>query len=96
MEVTVFALLKSEGRVGGALAYRRADGSLVLYRFGALLLATGGAGKMYRVTSNSWESTGDGTLFRLTLPARPFVAGTMEPQPAPAPVAAAKVKVGRV
>jgi signal transduction histidine kinase len=42
------------------------------------------------------ESTGDGTLFRLTLPARPFVAGTMEPQPAPAPVAAAKVKVGRV
>ncbi len=61
MEVTVFALLKSEGRVGGALAYRRADGSLVLYRFGALLLATGGAGKMYRVTSNSWESTGDGT-----------------------------------
>jgi succinate dehydrogenase / fumarate reductase flavoprotein subunit len=61
MEVTVFALLKSEGRVGGALAYRRADGSFVLYRFGALLLATGGTGKMYRVTSNSWESTGDGT-----------------------------------
>ena len=61
METTVFALLKAEGRVVGALAYRRADGTLVLYRFGALLLASGGAGKMYRVTSNSWESTGDGT-----------------------------------
>jgi succinate dehydrogenase / fumarate reductase flavoprotein subunit len=61
MEVTVFKLLKVDGRVAGALAYRRADGSLVLYRCGALVLASGGAGKMYRVTSNSWESTGDGT-----------------------------------
>ena len=61
MEVTVFKLLKADGRLAGALAYRRADGSVILYRFGALLLATGGAGKMYRVTSNSWESTGDGT-----------------------------------
>ena len=61
MEVTVFKLLKSGGRVAGALAYRRADGSLILYRCSALLLASGGAGKMYRVTSNSWESTGDGT-----------------------------------
>jgi succinate dehydrogenase / fumarate reductase, flavoprotein subunit len=61
MEVTVSRLLKSEGRIAGALAYRRADGSLILYRCAALLLATGGAGKMYRVTSNSWESTGDGT-----------------------------------
>jgi succinate dehydrogenase / fumarate reductase flavoprotein subunit len=61
MEVTVFRLLKSDGRIAGALAYRRKDGSLILYRCAALLLATGGAGKMYRVTSNSWESTGDGT-----------------------------------
>jgi len=61
MEVTVFKLLKAEGRVAGALAYRRSDGSLILYRCGALVLASGGAGKMYRVTSNSWESTGDGT-----------------------------------
>jgi succinate dehydrogenase flavoprotein subunit len=61
MEVTVFRLLKTDGRIAGALAYRRADGSLILYRCAALLLATGGAGKMYRVTSNSWESTGDGT-----------------------------------
>ena len=61
MEVTVFKLLTADGRVVGALAYRRADGSLIMYRCGALLLASGGAGKMYRVTSNSWESTGDGT-----------------------------------
>jgi succinate dehydrogenase / fumarate reductase flavoprotein subunit len=61
MEVTVFKLLKAEGRIAGALAYKRADGSLILYRFAALVIASGGAGKMYRVTSNSWESTGDGT-----------------------------------
>jgi len=61
MEVTVFKLLKADGRIAGALAYRRSDGSLILYRCAALLLASGGAGKMYRVTSNSWESTGDGT-----------------------------------
>jgi succinate dehydrogenase / fumarate reductase flavoprotein subunit len=60
MEVTVFKLLTTDGRVVGALAYRRADGSLLMYRCGALVLASGGAGKMYRVTSNSWESTGDG------------------------------------
>ncbi len=61
MEVTVFKLLKADGRVAGALAYRRSDGSLILYRFSALVLATGGTGRAYRVTSNSWESTGDGT-----------------------------------
>jgi succinate dehydrogenase flavoprotein subunit len=61
METTVFKLLKSDGRIVGALAYRRADGSLILFRCAALVLASGGAGKMYRVTSNSWESTGDGT-----------------------------------
>jgi len=61
MEVTVFKLLKSEGRIAGAIAYRRSDGSVILYRCAALVLASGGAGKMYRVTSNSWESTGDGT-----------------------------------
>ena len=61
METTVFKLLKSEGRIAGALAYRRSDGSLILFRCASLVLASGGAGKMYRVTSNSWESTGDGT-----------------------------------
>ena len=61
MEITVFKLLRADGRVVGALAYRRKDGSLIQYRCKALVLATGGTGKMYRVTSNSWESTGDGT-----------------------------------
>jgi succinate dehydrogenase / fumarate reductase flavoprotein subunit len=61
MEVTVFKLFKAGGKVAGALAYRRSDGSLILYRCAALVLASGGTGKMYRVTSNSWESTGDGT-----------------------------------
>jgi succinate dehydrogenase / fumarate reductase flavoprotein subunit len=60
MEVTVFSLLTSDGRIAGALAYARADGRLILYRARAVLLASGGAGKIYRVTSNSWESTGDG------------------------------------
>jgi succinate dehydrogenase / fumarate reductase flavoprotein subunit len=61
METTAFKLLTADGRVVGALAYRRSDGSLILYRCSALVLASGGAGKMFRVTSNSWESTGDGT-----------------------------------
>ena len=60
MEVTVARLLTSEGRATGALAYRRADGKLVVYTARAILLATGGAGRIYRVTSNSWECTGDG------------------------------------
>jgi succinate dehydrogenase / fumarate reductase flavoprotein subunit len=61
MEVTVTRLLVSDGRVVGAVAYRRQDGGLVVYRAKSILLATGGLGKIYRVTSNSWESTGDGT-----------------------------------
>jgi succinate dehydrogenase / fumarate reductase, flavoprotein subunit len=60
MEVTVCRLLTSQGRAGGALAYRRADGKLVVYTARAVLLATGGAGRIYRITSNSWECTGDG------------------------------------
>jgi succinate dehydrogenase / fumarate reductase flavoprotein subunit len=61
MEVTVAGLLTSEKRIAGALAYARSDGRLILYRARSILLASGGAGKIYRVTSNSWESTGDGT-----------------------------------
>jgi succinate dehydrogenase / fumarate reductase flavoprotein subunit len=61
MEVTVSELLTVAGRVAGALAYARSDGRLILYTARAVLLATGGAGRMYRITSNSWESTGDGT-----------------------------------
>ncbi|MDQ6772468.1 MAG: FAD-binding protein [Candidatus Dormibacteraeota bacterium] len=61
METTVVRLLTADGRVAGALAYARADGRLVVYRARAVLLASGGAGRIYRVTSNSWECTGDGT-----------------------------------
>jgi succinate dehydrogenase / fumarate reductase flavoprotein subunit len=61
METTVSRLLVRDGLVLGAVAYRRHDGSLIVYRAKAILLASGGLGKIYRVTSNSWESTGDGT-----------------------------------
>ena len=61
MEVTVTRLLVRDGRVTGALAYQRRDGAQILYRARAVLLATGGWGRIYRVTSNSWESTGDGS-----------------------------------
>ncbi len=61
METTVTKLLTVDGRVAGALAYSRHDGRIFLVRARATLLATGGWGKVYRVTSNSWESTGDGT-----------------------------------
>jgi len=60
MEVTVASLLTRDHRVVGALAYRRADGGLVVYTARCVLLATGGAGRIYRITSNSWECTGDG------------------------------------
>jgi succinate dehydrogenase / fumarate reductase flavoprotein subunit len=61
METTISRLLMNDDRVWGAIGYRRQDGALVVYRAQAILLATGGLGKIYRVTSNSWESTGDGT-----------------------------------
>jgi succinate dehydrogenase / fumarate reductase flavoprotein subunit len=60
METTVASLLTREDRAVGALAYRRADGGLLVCSARAVLLATGGAGRVYRVTSNSWECTGDG------------------------------------
>ncbi len=60
-EVTVTKLLKdAAGRMAGALAYYRSTGEFVLFRTKAIVLATGGWGKIYKVTSNSWESTGDG------------------------------------
>src|SRR5467141_2748658 len=60
MEYTVVSLLKDGDRVSGALAYDREKGLLHLFRAGAIVLATGGIGKAYRITSNSWEYTGDG------------------------------------
>jgi succinate dehydrogenase / fumarate reductase flavoprotein subunit len=60
MEVTVVALHKRDGRVCGALAYDRERGRFRLFRAKAIVLATGGIGRAFTITSNSWEYTGDG------------------------------------
>jgi succinate dehydrogenase / fumarate reductase flavoprotein subunit len=60
METTVVSLLTDAGRVSGALAYERERGRFVTFRARAVVLATGGIGRAYRITSNSWEYTGDG------------------------------------
>ncbi len=61
MEVIVTRLLTNDGHVVGALGLRRIDGTFAVYRAKAVILATGGNGRIFRVTSNSWECTGDGT-----------------------------------
>jgi succinate dehydrogenase / fumarate reductase flavoprotein subunit len=60
MEVTVLELLRDGDRVVGAFAYERERGRFMLFRANAVVLATGGIGRAYRITSNSWECTGDG------------------------------------
>ena len=60
MECTVVRLLKDGGRVAGALAYWREQGRFVLFKAKSIVICTGGIGKSWRVTSNSWEYTGDG------------------------------------
>ena len=60
MEVTVIALLKDGDRVVGALAYEREHGRFRVFKAKAVILATGGIGRAYKITSNSWEGTGDG------------------------------------
>jgi succinate dehydrogenase / fumarate reductase flavoprotein subunit len=60
MEVTVVRLLKDGDRVAGALAYDREKGRFTLFAAGAVVLATGGIGRAFSITSNSWEYTGDG------------------------------------
>ncbi len=59
-EVTVTALLKDGERISGAAGYTRADGTFIVFEAPAVILATGGIGKSFKVTSNSWEYTGDG------------------------------------
>ena len=59
-ECTVIALLKDEQRIAGALGYDRERGRFLLFPAKAVVLATGGIGRAYRITSNSWEYTGDG------------------------------------
>jgi succinate dehydrogenase / fumarate reductase flavoprotein subunit len=60
MERTVIKLLLDNGRIAGALAYDRERGRWVVFGAKAIVLATGGIGKAYKITSNSWEYTGDG------------------------------------
>jgi succinate dehydrogenase / fumarate reductase flavoprotein subunit len=60
MECTVVRLLRDGDRVAGAFAYFRDRGRFVVFRAKAVVLATGGIGKAYKITSNSWEYTGDG------------------------------------
>lgn len=60
MECTVIRLLTDGSRIAGALAYERERGRFRLFRCRAVVLATGGVGRAYAVTSNSWEYTGDG------------------------------------
>src|ERR1700678_1647056 len=60
MEHTVITLLKDGDRVVGAFGYDRERGRFKLFKAKAIVLATGGIGRAYRITSNSWEYTGDG------------------------------------
>ena len=60
MEHTILALLKDGDRVIGAFGYERERGRFKIFRAKAVVLATGGIGRAYRITSNSWEYTGDG------------------------------------
>ena len=60
MECTGLDILLDDGRVSGLLAYWRETGRFVLFKTKAIILATGGGGKAWKVTSNSWEYTGDG------------------------------------
>ena len=60
MECTVLRLFTAGGRIAGALAYDRERGRFRVFHCKAIVLATGGIGRAYSITSNSWEYTGDG------------------------------------
>jgi succinate dehydrogenase / fumarate reductase, flavoprotein subunit len=60
MEYTVVTLLKDGARIAGAFGYDRERGRFHVFRAKAVVLATGGIGRAYKITSNSWEYTGDG------------------------------------
>ncbi len=64
-ETTVTRLLLDGGQVAGAFGYVRGSGDFLLFEAPAVVLATGGIGKSYKVTSNSWEYTGDGHALAL-------------------------------
>lgn len=60
MECTIISLLKNEERIAGAFGYEREKGHFKLFAAKAVVIATGGIGRAYKITSNSWEYTGDG------------------------------------
>ncbi|MDA1273404.1 MAG: fumarate reductase/succinate dehydrogenase flavoprotein subunit [Verrucomicrobia bacterium] len=60
MECTILTLLKEGDRVVGAFGYEREKGTFRVYRAKAVVLATGGIGRAFKITSNSWDCTGDG------------------------------------
>jgi succinate dehydrogenase / fumarate reductase flavoprotein subunit len=60
MECTVVQLLADGGRCAGAIGYWRETGRFVVFKAKSVVVATGGIGKAYQITSNSWEYTGDG------------------------------------
>src|SRR4051812_21369855 len=65
MECTVTRLLKDGDRISGAFGYWRETGTFITFNAPAVILATGGIGKSFQVTSNSWEYTGDGHAMAL-------------------------------
>src|SRR5258707_880712 len=60
MECAITRLLKDGDRVAGAFGYWRENGRFVVFKAKSVVIATGGIGKAWRITSNSWEYTGDG------------------------------------
>jgi len=64
-ETTITELMKDGDRIAGAFGYIRESGKFVLFEAPAVILATGGIGKTFKVTSNSWEYTGDGHALAL-------------------------------
>ena len=64
-ELTITDILKENGKVSGAYGYWRESGTEVLFEAPAVVVATGGVGKTFKITSNSWEGTGDGHALAL-------------------------------
>jgi succinate dehydrogenase / fumarate reductase, flavoprotein subunit len=64
-ETTITELMKDSGRIAGAFGYIRESGKFVLFEAPTVILATGGIGKTFKYTSNSWEYTGDGHALAL-------------------------------
>jgi succinate dehydrogenase / fumarate reductase flavoprotein subunit len=64
-ELTITEILKTDNKVTGVLGYWRESGKFVMFQAPAVVLATGGIGKSFKVTSNSWEGTGDGHALAL-------------------------------